>query len=116
RVRAGAGWFLRFGPTFAARRRPASSAGNYGTFSAETSTLAELLRTVLMSARSLTARPGGAGPVLVVEDDPDIRQALAELLEDEGYECMLAQDGRAALESLSRRMPSLLLVDLLMPG
>ena len=56
------------------------------------------------------------GPVLVVEDDPDIRQALAELLEDEGYECMLAQDGLAALETLGRRIPSLLLVDLLMPG
>ena len=53
--------------------------------------------------------------MLVVEDDPDIRQAIAELLEDEGYDCMLAEHGADALETLGRRTPSLLLVDLLMP-
>ena len=53
--------------------------------------------------------------MLVVDDDPDIRQAIAELLEDEGYDCMLAEHGADALESLDRRTPSLLLVDLLMP-
>lgn len=68
-----------------------------------------------MSALSVAARSGNAGPVLVVEDDPDIRQAIAELLQDEGYECMLAQHGVDALDSLGRRTPSLLLIDLLMP-
>jgi CheY-like chemotaxis protein len=33
------------------------------------------------------------GPVLVVEDDPNIRQAMTELLEDDGYECVLANMG-----------------------
>jgi CheY-like chemotaxis protein len=55
------------------------------------------------------------GPVLLVEDDGDIRQAMAELLEEEGYECIVAEHGRAALDILSRQMPSLLLIDLLMP-
>src|SRR4051812_45768779 len=68
-----------------------------------------------MSALNPAAGSGGAGLVLVVEDDPDIRQAIAELLEDEGYDCILAEDGVHALEALGRRMPSLLLVDLLMP-
>jgi CheY-like chemotaxis protein len=53
--------------------------------------------------------------VLVVEDDPDIRQAMADLLEDDGYECMLAEHGLDALEALRQRTPSLLLVDLVMP-
>jgi CheY-like chemotaxis protein len=68
-----------------------------------------------MSALNLSARVGSMGTVLVVEDDPDIRQAIAELLQDEGYDCMLAQHGVDALEALGRRTPSLLLVDLLMP-
>ena len=57
----------------------------------------------------------GTALVLVVEDDPDIRQAMAELLQDEGYECLLAQHGVDALEILDHHRPSLLLVDLLMP-
>jgi two-component system, chemotaxis family, chemotaxis protein CheY len=54
--------------------------------------------------------------VLVVEDNDDIRQAIGELLEDEGYETALAEDGRHALELLSRvPRPCLLLIDLVMP-
>jgi CheY-like chemotaxis protein len=68
-----------------------------------------------MSGWKLAAKSGGVGPVLVVEDDPDIRQAIAELLEDEGYECILAEHGLDALETLRRRTPSLVLTDLLMP-
>jgi putative two-component system response regulator len=40
---------------------------------------------------------------------------MAELLEDDGYECMLAEHGLDALEALQRRTPSLVLIDLLMP-
>ena len=68
-----------------------------------------------MSGWKRAANSGGAGPVLVVEDDPDIRQAIAELLEDDGYECILAEHGLDALETLRRRTPSLVLTDLLMP-
>jgi CheY-like chemotaxis protein len=68
-----------------------------------------------MSARKRVAASGGAELVLIIEDDPDIRQALAELLEDEGYDCIFAANGLEALETLSLQTPSLLLVDLLMP-
>lgn len=69
-----------------------------------------------MSAPTAVARSPGVGPVLLVEDDPDIGPAMAELLEDEGFHCILAQSGINALEILGHRTPSLLLVDLLMPG
>jgi CheY-like chemotaxis protein len=54
--------------------------------------------------------------VLVVEDDIDVRETLAELLEGEGYAVATAGDGRAALEWLSHgERPCLVLLDLMMP-
>src|SRR5689334_79576 len=54
--------------------------------------------------------------VLVVEDNDDIREAIGELLETEGYEIALAEDGERALDLLAELpRPSLLLVDLIMP-
>ena len=54
--------------------------------------------------------------VLVVEDNDDIREAIAEILEDEGYEIALAEDGERALDRLTTMpRPCLLLVDLIMP-
>ncbi|MFT3771332.1 MAG: response regulator [Minicystis sp.] len=53
---------------------------------------------------------------MVVEDDEDIRRSLTELLEDEGYSVLVAQDGARALEVLEKgARPCLMLVDLLMP-
>ena len=54
--------------------------------------------------------------MLVVEDDPDIREMLGELLHDEGYEAALAKDGQQALELLAKiPRPCLVLADLVMP-
>jgi CheY-like chemotaxis protein len=54
--------------------------------------------------------------VLVVEDNEDIREAIGEILEDEGYDVVLAEDGERALELLGEMArPCLLLVDLIMP-
>jgi CheY-like chemotaxis protein len=54
--------------------------------------------------------------LLVVEDDPDIRAALKELLEGEGYEVSVAENGAEALELLPKiSKPSLILLDLMMP-
>src|SRR5262245_59582395 len=54
--------------------------------------------------------------VLIIEDDPDIREALAEILEDEGYATVLAGNGREALDHLAKsEMPALILLDLMMP-
>ena len=54
--------------------------------------------------------------MLVVDDDPDIRQVLRLMLTDEGYDVELAADGYEALEHVSRRRPDLVLLDLWMPG
>jgi two-component system, OmpR family, response regulator MprA len=54
--------------------------------------------------------------VVVVEDEPDIRDALSETLADEGYEVVSAADGAAALSLLNGRLPDIAVVDLMMPG
>jgi PAS domain S-box-containing protein len=63
-------------------------------------------------------RYGGpaARRVLVVDDDPDLRQRLRGLLEKEGLEVDEACDGHAALARLDKQWPGLILLDLLMPG
>ena len=54
--------------------------------------------------------------VLVVEDDEDIRAAIAEILEGEGYEVAIAANGSEALDELEHmRRPCLILLDLMMP-
>lgn len=56
-----------------------------------------------------------AGPILVVDDDPFIRDVLAELLAEEGYPVSTADDGAEALRFVSGIQPSLILLDMDMP-
>jgi CheY-like chemotaxis protein len=53
--------------------------------------------------------------VLVVDDDPDMRHAMHEVLIDEGLEVDLAADGREALASAEREPPSLIVLDITLP-
>jgi len=54
--------------------------------------------------------------ILVVEDDQDIREAVSELLELEGYTVASASNGQEGLSVLaSLRQPCLVLLDLMMP-
>jgi two-component system, chemotaxis family, chemotaxis protein CheY len=54
--------------------------------------------------------------ILLVEDDLDVREALAEALRDEGYAVDCAGDGEQALHYLRRGgRPGLILLDLMMP-
>ncbi len=54
--------------------------------------------------------------VLVVEDDEDIRAAIAEILEGEGYDVAIAANGSEAIDELQHiRRPCLILLDLMMP-
>ncbi len=56
-------------------------------------------------------------PVLVVDDDPDIRETLREVIEAEGFAVVCAANGRAALDALSTGLrPSLIVLDLMMPS
>jgi DNA-binding response OmpR family regulator len=54
--------------------------------------------------------------VLVVDDEADIREAVAELLVEEGYEVVGAGDGAEALRKAREFHPSVVLLDLMMPG
>lgn len=53
--------------------------------------------------------------ILVVDDDPDLRRSLAEVLEDEGFEVSCARNGEEALRALEGSPPSAILLDLTMP-
>ncbi len=53
--------------------------------------------------------------VLVVEDEADIREMLALLLEGEGYTVHQAADGRQAIDQLEQLTPDLVLLDIMMP-
>jgi CheY-like chemotaxis protein len=56
-------------------------------------------------------------PILVIDDDADIRDSLAELLNDEGYTVRCFADGAAALDHLRHDCrASLIVLDLMMPG
>ncbi len=59
--------------------------------------------------------PAHAPFILVVDDEPDIRDLLREILEDEGYEVATAENGAAAREAHRRRRPDLVLLDIWMP-
>src|SRR3954452_24927020 len=54
--------------------------------------------------------------ILVIEDDESLRDTVGLLLEREGFRPILAADGRAGLEEALRSKPSLILVDLRLPG
>ena len=58
----------------------------------------------------------GQSPViLVIEDDPAARTLLRVLFSDEGYEVLLAENGRAALVILATMRPDLITLDLDLP-
>jgi DNA-binding response OmpR family regulator len=54
-------------------------------------------------------------PILVVEDDPGIRQGIADFLGFEGYAVDVAVNGEEALAYLKAQRPSLVVLDLVMP-
>ena len=55
-------------------------------------------------------------PILVVEDDPQLRLMFRLLLEGEGYPVVTAADGFEALRSVRVQRPSLVILDLELPG
>jgi DNA-binding response OmpR family regulator len=59
-----------------------------------------------------------AGPrkILIVEDDPEIRDLLAHYLRKEGFSPVLASDGEAAILKARKEIPDLVLLDILLPN
>ena len=58
---------------------------------------------------------GCDGPVLVVEDDPDVRELIQLILEEEGLAVETATNGREALDRIVLRRPALVTLDLNLP-
>ena len=54
--------------------------------------------------------------VLIVDDEPDIREFLASVLADAGMQVETAADGEAALRKIRAQPPDLVSLDLVMPG
>ena len=54
--------------------------------------------------------------ILVVDDDPSIRQLVTDVLTVEGYEVEAAGDGYAALAAIDARRPDCVVLDVMMPG
>ncbi len=53
--------------------------------------------------------------VLIADDNENIRDALTYLLEDEGYELLLAKDGADTLRKVREQKPDILFLDIMMP-
>jgi CheY-like chemotaxis protein len=53
--------------------------------------------------------------ILVVEDDPPLREAFAHVLRAFGYEVTTAENGEQALERIRTERPGFMFIDLLMP-
>lgn len=53
--------------------------------------------------------------ILVVDDDPDIREAIRAVLEAQSHQVVTAGDGEEGLSKLKAERPDLMILDLLMP-
>ena len=56
------------------------------------------------------------GKILVVDDDPDILDAVSMILETQGYQLVFARDGLECLDKLVSEKPDVMILDLLMPN
>lgn len=54
--------------------------------------------------------------VLIADDEPNIVISLEFLMKREGFDVVVARDGREALEAIRREQPRLVLLDAMMPG
>ena len=54
--------------------------------------------------------------ILIVDDEPNIIVPLQFLMEQNGYDVLIAQSGEEAIESIQQYLPDLILLDIMLPG
>lgn len=54
--------------------------------------------------------------ILIVDDEPEIRDMLKDFLQEHDFTITLAEDGIDAMEKLKEKLPGIVITDLLMPG
>jgi type IV pilus assembly protein PilB len=73
-------------------------------------------RVAVSTALSAEVRSRRPARILVVDDDAALREVLREILAEEHYDVVLAEDGNAGLAAVHRERPDLVITDLQMPG
>ncbi|RLB72430.1 MAG: sigma-54-dependent Fis family transcriptional regulator, partial [Deltaproteobacteria bacterium] len=53
--------------------------------------------------------------ILIIDDEPDIRQSMSDIFSDEGYNVITAEDGSEALNQLEKETPDLIFLDIWLP-
>ena len=56
----------------------------------------------------------GQGSILIIDDDPDITEAMTVILANRGYEVRSAQDGSEGMDRLKEAKPDLIILDVMM--
>ncbi|MBD1941622.1 hybrid sensor histidine kinase/response regulator, partial [Coleofasciculus sp. FACHB-712] len=69
-----------------------------------------------MKNHSSLNQPSKTDRILVVDDSPDNLFLVQTILEEEGYQITLAENGRSALNEIEQSPPDLVLLDVMMPG
>ncbi|MCP4699559.1 MAG: hybrid sensor histidine kinase/response regulator, partial [Gammaproteobacteria bacterium] len=80
-------------------------------------TPAQMIMPTLSSGEDAEAggAAGGIPHILIVDDSLSVRKSLSQLVEDAGYETLLAKDGLEAIEVVGQTKPNVMLVDMEMP-
>ena len=95
---------------------PAVRSNSYTEYRAEVNSWPAQILNVSLRSREEEGERVACKRVLVVEDDLDIRESLEQILEIEGYQPLLAENGKAAVDLLNNgERPCLILLDLMMP-
>jgi CheY-like chemotaxis protein len=97
-----------------------SELGQGSTFTIELPASVDALEAAKASVQVDTVEskkvPAGVHPILVIDDDPDSRDLLTRTLEAEGYNVVAASCGEDGLELARKHLPSLITLDVMMPG
>ena len=70
---------------------------------------------VILKEATIASMPASNGPILIVEDVPNVLELLEVTLKFKGYSVLTARNGEEALEVLKTQHPMLIITDILMP-